>query len=197
MRGVQKTFAIQLLTGRKLETEPAIARNKRKLYRIELWLRLAAGVASPQGPDDWGRPDHDHGEPDEAESELTAICAIDHFDWLAVITALAEGGPGTAASAADLAAYVRDYEPEDPGDPDDGAIGEDAGEYDQDEAGDFDLADDDEFDELSMEGLFLPVTSLWQVLGAIDDDERLTPLGWWGLPEAMLRVWAPSGGTPG
>jgi hypothetical protein len=35
------------------------------------------------------------------------------------------------------------------------------------------------------------------VLGAIDDDERLTPLGWWGLPEAMLRVWAPSGGPPG
>ena len=48
-----------------------------------------------------------------------------------------------------------------------------------------------------MEGLFLPVTSLWQVLGAIDDDERLTSLGWWGLPEAMLRVWAPSGGGPG
>ena len=55
---------------------------------------------------------------------------------------------------------------------------------------------DDEFDDLTMEGLFLPVTSLWQVLGAIDEDERLTPLGWWGLPEAMLRVWAPSGGTP-
>jgi hypothetical protein len=46
-----------------------------------------------------------------------------------------------------------------------------------------------------MEGLFLPVTSLWQILGAIDDDDRLTPLGWWGLPEAMRRVWAPSGGT--
>ena len=43
-----------------------------------------------------------------------------------------------------------------------------------------------------MQGMFLPVTSLWQVLGAIDD-ERLTALGWWGLPEAMLRVWAPSG----
>ena len=48
-----------------------------------------------------------------------------------------------------------------------------------------------------MEGLFLPVTTLWQVLGAIDDDDRLTPLGWWGLPEAMRRVWAPSEGTPG
>ena len=33
-----------------------------------------------------------------------------------------------------------------------------------------------------MEGLFLPVTSLWQVLGAIDDGDRLTPLGWWACP---------------
>ncbi len=48
-----------------------------------------------------------------------------------------------------------------------------------------------------MEDLFLPVTALWQVLGAIDDEERLTPLGWWGLPEAMRIVWAPSDGTPG
>ena len=166
----------------------------------ELWLRLATGVASPQGPDDWGRPNSGDGdgdgdgEPDEAESELTAICAIDHFDWLAVITAFAEGGPGTAASAADLAAYVRDYDPEDP---DDGTLGEPADENDErrerrNEPGAFFLSDDDEFDDLTMEGLFLPVTSLWQVLGAIDDDERLTPLGWWGLPEAMLRVWAPS-----
>ena len=165
----------------------------------ELWLRLAAGVASPVGPDDWASPGRDDGDGDgdEAESELTAICAIDQFDWLAVITALAEGGPGTSASAADLAAYVRDYDPEDP---DDGSPGQDAGDgddEDEDEDGDFFLSDDDEFDELTMEGLFLPVTSLWQVLGAIDDDERLTPLGWWGLPEAMLRVWAPSGGGPG
>jgi hypothetical protein len=159
----------------------------------ELWLSLAAGVASPVGPDDWARPDRDDG--DEAESELTAICAIDHFDWLAVITALAEGGPGTSASAADLATYVRDYDPEDP---DDGSPGQDAGDGDdEDEDGDFFPSDDDEFDELTMEGLFLPVASLWRVLGAIDDDERLTPLGWWGLPEAMLRVWAPSGGGSG
>jgi hypothetical protein len=167
----------------------------------ELWLSLAAGVASPVGPDDWARPDRDDGDGDGdgAESELAAICAIDHFDWLAVITALAEGGPGTSASAADLAGYVRDYDPEDP---DDGSPGQDAGDgddedEDEDEDGDLFLSDDDEFDELTMEGLFLPVTSLWQVLGAIDDDERLTPLGWWGLPEAMLRVWAPSGGGPG
>ena len=161
----------------------------------ELWLRLAAGVASPQGPEDWGMPGQDLGEASEAESELTAICAIDHFDWLAAITALVEGGPGTSASASDLAGYVRDYDPEDADDPDDDGPGEaEADEEDMDEADDFFLSDDEEFDDLTMEGLFLPVTSLWQVLGAIDEDERLTALGWWGLPEAMLRVWGTSGG---
>ena len=145
----------------------------------ELWLRLATGVASPEGPDDWPQ---DEGELNETDSAIAAICAIDHFDWLAVITALSVGGPGTSASAADLAGYVRDYDPD----------GAEQGEEDED---DFDLGDldeDGEFDELGMEGLFLPVTSLWQVLGAIDDEDSLTPLGWWGLPEAMRRVWAPS-----
>ena len=86
---------------------------------------------------------------------------------------------------------MRDYDPAESGDPDDDEPGEE-----EDEPGDFFPSDDDdEFDDLTMEGLFLPVTSLWQVLGAIDEDERLTALGWWGLPEAMLRVWAPSGGV--
>ena len=169
----------------------------------ELWLGLAAGVASPQGSDDWAGPgesatedgddnaddDEAAGELDETDSAVAAICAIEHFDWLAVITALAEGGPGAPASAADLAAYVRDYDPDD-GEPGDYEAGGDD-EDDLDDLGDLDGGD---FDELTMESLFLPVTSLWQVLGAIDEDDRLTPLGWWGLPEAMRRVWAPSGG---
>jgi hypothetical protein len=158
----------------------------------ELWLRLAAGVASPQGPEDLGPSDEDEDEP--GENDLAAICAIDHFDWLAVITALAEGGPGTAASADDLAGYVRDFDPGDPEDADGDRAAEEANDEDEDQ--DFYLSDDEEFDDLTMEGLFQPVTSLWQVLGAIDDEERLTALGWWGLPEAMLRVWAPSG-APG
>jgi hypothetical protein len=153
----------------------------------ELWLRVAAGVASPEGSDDWAGPDESAGELNETDSAVAAICAIDHFDWLAVITALAVGGPGTSASAADLAGYVRDYDPDDA---ERAADDEDEDDYDLD-----DLDDDPEFDELGMEGLFLPVTSLWQVLGAIDDDDCLTALGWWGLPEAMRRVWAPSGGA--
>jgi hypothetical protein len=161
----------------------------------ELWLSLAAGVAFPQGPDDWDKPGQD--DDDEMDSEIASICAIDHFDWLAVITALAEGGPGTPASAADLAGYVRDYDPEDLDGPDDGEDGpEDApGTYGEDSGGEDDedaFFDEDDEDDLTLESLFLPVTSLWQVLGATDDEDRLTPLGWWGLPAAMLRVWAPS-----
>jgi hypothetical protein len=157
----------------------------------ELWLLLASGVASPEGSDDWGAPG---GGPHETDSAIAAICAIDHFDWLAVITALTAGGPGTAAAATDLAAYVRDYDPDDGEESDDADEASDDADFGFD---DDDDDDDDEFDELGMEDLFLPVTALWQVLGAIDDQQRLTPLGWWGLPEAMRIVWAPSDGTPG
>ena len=114
-------------------------------------------------------------------------------------SAIATGGAGTSASAADLAAYVRDFDPDDENDDDTAEVVEIAVEID--EAGDiteidleeidFDEDDLEPFDELSMESLFLPVTTLWQVLGAIDADDRLTPLGWWGLPEAMRQVWAP------
>jgi hypothetical protein len=108
-----------------------------------------------------------------------------------VITALAEGGPGTPASAADLAGYVRDYDPEDLDDQDDDENDPD-GAQGEDPDGEDDAFFDEDDEDLTLESLFLPVTSLWQVLGAIDDEDRLTPLGWWGLPAAMLRVWAPS-----
>jgi hypothetical protein len=163
----------------------------------ELWLSLAAGVASPEGPEDFDEQVAVNDDLDEIDSTMATLYAIDHFDWLAVITALAVGGPGTSASAADLAAYVRDYDPDDAAPDEDEDDDQNGEEDDLDLDEDLDDFDDDGFDELSMESLFLPVTSLWQVLGAIDDDDRLTPLGWWGLPEAMRRVWAPSGEPPG
>jgi hypothetical protein len=38
-------------------------------------------------------------------------------------------------------------------------------------------------------------TLVWLHLPQDELVRRLTALGWWGLPEAMLRVWAPSGGA--
>ena len=62
-------------------------------------------------------------------------------------------------------------------------------EYGPEDDYDDDFEFDEDFDELSIEGLFLHVTAMWSVLGAIDADDRLTALGWWGLPEAMQRAW--------
>ncbi len=138
-------------------------------------------------------------EPDELSAAIAAVCALDHFDWLAVMSALVTGGPGTPASAADLARYVRDFDPDEViGLKVAGAERRARPARDDDEDADFDGPDiddgdfedyEDEFDELSIEGLFLHVTAMWSVLGAIDEDDRLTPLGWWGLPEAMRRAW--------
>jgi len=188
----------------------------------ELWLTLATSVASPEGGPlsdedrefaramEWAEdedlkfgeeleePSAD-SEPDELSAAIAAVCALDHFDWLAVMSALVAGGPGTPASAADLARYVRDFDPDEiigPTGPADARVpapvaaapdwadGEDDAEFDDDE--DY---EEEDFDELSVEGLFLHVTAMWSVLGAIDSDDRLTPLGWWGLPEAMRRAW--------
>lgn len=180
----------------------------------EMWLTLATSVASPQGDplteedkefaramewaedddldfgtlEDGPGDDEDDGELDEMSAAMAAVCALDHFDWLAVMSALATGGPGTPASAADLARYVREFDAEE--EADDLGDAEDEDDLDEgDEDAALDMADFDDFDELSVEGLFLHVTAMWSVLGAIDDDDRLTPLGWWGLPEAMQRAW--------
>jgi hypothetical protein len=113
------------------------------------------------------------------------------------MSALVSGGPGTPASAADLARYVRDFDPDEviglrvAGGGDAGREDDEDAEFDGPDFDDGGFEDyEDEFDELSIEGLFLHVTAMWSVLGAIDEDDRLTPLGWWGLPEAMRRAWA-------
>jgi hypothetical protein len=132
------------------------------------------------------------GEPDELSAAIAAVCALDHFDWLAVMSALVTGGPGTPASAADLARYVRDFDPDEVIGLELASNADAVAEADEDvEYGDPDYegGEFDDFDELSIEGLFLHVTAMWSVLGAIDEDDRLTALGWWGLPEAMRRAW--------
>jgi hypothetical protein len=113
----------------------------------QLWLQLAAGVVSPVDE-----------PPEDIPVDQLSSTALDHEEWLEAVAALARGGPGTPASAEDLARFV---------------VGAD---------------DDDDIDVL--EGWFITVVEQWQLLGAVDDRERLTPLGWWGIPEALLQVWS-------
>jgi hypothetical protein len=113
----------------------------------QLWLQLAAGVVSPV-----------EEPPEDIPVDLLSATALDHEEWLEAVTALARGGPGTPASAADLARFIVDAD------------------------------DDDDIDVL--QGWFMTVVEQWQMLGAVDDRERLTPLGWWGIPEALLQVWS-------
>jgi hypothetical protein len=145
----------------------------------DLWLTLAAGVVSPAGeavapagPSGLGDDGLADDETDEVSLALGALCALDHIDWLAAISTLTRGGPGTPASATDMARYVRDYCAAD-GMPDD-------------------LGHEGDVDEPAIAELFYHVESLWEVLGATDAAQRLTPLGWWGLPEALQKAWYPA-----
>src|SRR5262249_35472900 len=92
----------------------------------EMWLTLATSVAVPQGDPlseedkefaramewaededlDFGDADDELGddaadeEPDEMSAAMAAVCALDHFDWLAVMSAVVTGGPRTTAPVA-------------------------------------------------------------------------------------------------
>jgi hypothetical protein len=48
-------------------------------------------------------------------------------------------------------------------------------------------ADPDE--HVILAAAFETVVNLWEALGAVDADRRLTPLGRWGLPEALRLAW--------
>jgi hypothetical protein len=159
----------------------------------ELWLTLAAGIVSPvdelsrdgdefdagqDGDPDAADPARDLDEPgddlddldglddfadlSEDEESMVALCALDHYDWLAVAVALARGGPGTPAGAEALARYVHEYDPDEVDDQADAAA-----------------------------GMFRHAVPLWAALGAVDDRSRLTPLGWWGIPDSVRRAWQP------
>jgi hypothetical protein len=52
------------------------------------------------------------------------------------------------------------------------------------------VAESEGGDAAELRDVFKTVESRWEGLGALDEQQRLTALGWWGLPEALLRAWA-------
>ncbi|MEV1167172.1 hypothetical protein [Nonomuraea sp. NPDC049784] len=139
---------------------------------VELWLAVAAGIAGPISDlsengdvlEEFADLDRDLSLEDAA---LANLCAIQHADWLAGVAALTRLGPGVLASPERIARLIAESE-------------------------DIDV-DDQNVDDLdATEGLFMSVVSLWGYLGIVDENEVLTPLGWWGLPQALERAWSPA-----
>lgn len=131
----------------------------------ELWLELATGVVTGGSVDPTGALAID-------DDSAAAWLSLEHADWIAVVVTLARLGPGADADADALAGYVSAFD-----DGDDGTFEDDLDGYDP---------------ELSLSIAFHTVVRLWRLLGAVDGDERLTRLGWWGLPEALDRAWQPT-----
>jgi hypothetical protein len=138
----------------------------------ELWLAVAAGVAGPisdlsEGDDVLAEFADLDGELSLEDATLANLCAIQHADWLAGVAALARMGPGVLASPERMARLIAESE-------------------------DIDVDEQDGDDLVATEALFASVVSLWAYLGIVDEDEVLTPLGWWGLPQALERAWSPA-----
>lgn len=104
-------------------------------------------------------------EPGEAD-EAAALAALEPADWAGAIIELVRDGVGASAQPRTLCDRVLAC-PEIEGD-----------EPSQEDA------------DLLERGLTVAVP-LWQALGAVDDRLRLTPLGAWGLPEALRLAWSP------
>lgn len=120
---------------------------------LTLWLDAAAATVSPA---------NDPGTDAELQA---AVFALEHADWVGMVTGLVRRGPGAS------------FDPE---------------SVEDDIATSPEIEGDVDESEGALEVLSLAVevlTPLWQALGILDRDARLTVLGRWGVPRAVLAAW--------
>lgn len=95
---------------------------------------------------------------------LGAWASLEPADWAGAVVELVRSGPGTQAEPDALLEMIQRCP-----------------EVDSE-----DLEPEDE--AALLDGLEL-ACDLWVALGALDEERRLTPLGRWGLPEALRLAW--------
>jgi hypothetical protein len=105
-------------------------------------------------------PRMDSGLDSETEAGLMSL---ELADWVGAVIGLVRAGVGAYAEPENLVDYIDDCP-------------EVEGETDPDDA-------------VFLETAFYTVTKAWRATGALDFDNRLTPLGWWGLPRALGWAW--------
>jgi hypothetical protein len=112
-------------------------------------------------------PSEEPGE-DEIES-LSAVMALQHADWLGLALGVVHRGPGSALDPELVQADIERLEEVD-------------GEI-----------EDPEGHLAVLDMALLHLTPRWQDLGVLDEDQRLTERGTWGLPRALRRTWSDEG----
>lgn len=109
-------------------------------------------------------PPDDPGTPSE---EQASVMALQHADWLGLTLGLVRRGVGAVLDAG-------------------------AAQRDIDDLVDVEGEIEDREGHLAvLEGAVEVLAPLWECLGALDQDRRLTRLGRWGLPAALRQVWEP------
>ena len=106
-------------------------------------------------------------EPEEDEVEaVSAVMALQHADWLGLALGALRRGPGAVLDPRRVQTDVD-------------LLDDIEGEI-EDREGHLDV----------LEMALLHLTPLWQDLGVLDEDDRLTERGVWGLPRALHRAWS-------
>jgi len=109
-------------------------------------------------------------EPDEDEIEsVSAVMALQHADWLGLALGAVRRGPGSALDPELVQADIEQ-------------LAEVDGEI-----------EDPEGHLAVLHMALLHLTPRWQSLGALDENQRFTQRGTWGLPRALHRSWSDTG----
>jgi hypothetical protein len=96
-------------------------------------------------------------------SKESLLMTLEHGDHLGAVVGVVRAGAGSQAGAAELVRHID-------------ACPEVEGEVDDD-------------DRALIEAGFDLLVPVWQAAGALDASERLTELGRWGLPRALVWAW--------
>lgn len=106
-------------------------------------------------------------QPEDHEIELvSAVMALQHADWLGLAVGVVRRGPSGALDPELVQADIEQL---------DDVEGE---------------IEDPEGHLTVLDMALLHLSPRWQRLGVLDQDQRLTKRGVWGLPKALHRTWS-------
>lgn len=104
--------------------------------------------------------------PEHDVEAVSAVMALQHADWLGLALGVVRRGPGDVLDPEGVQADI-------------------------DQLDDIEGEIEDRQGHLAVLRMaLLHLTPLWQDLGVLDVDDRLTERGVWGLPKALHRTWS-------